>query len=292
MKENCQAHKISGIYKIVNKISGKYYVGSSDNILGTSGRWKEHINDLNANRHDNDYLQKSWNKYKDTNFDFIIIETLPNEITRKELLLVEQKYLDLAKKEGKEKCYNLSYLAAGGGMLGHHHSEESKKKISEKMKGRPSPMKGRKRPEWITKYLAENYLKGEKNARWKSIDDVTKNILFNTYQKFGSQITRQKAREFGLGNNVFKRLVSEFHTKMNIPNGKSYRRIHHKFMNEETKKRMFLVWKEGKHTDLVKFSKEQNVGFHLIYRTLKELRDRGYKKVKGKLYLNDKLVLT
>lgn len=26
--------KISGIYKIINKINGKYYVGSSDNILG------------------------------------------------------------------------------------------------------------------------------------------------------------------------------------------------------------------------------------------------------------------
>jgi len=131
--------KISGIYKIVNKINGKYYIGSSDNILGTYGRWMEHINGLKSNRHENSYLQRSWNKYGIDNFEFSILEEVPKPL----LLMVEQKYLDHAKNDGK-RCYNLSYMATGGGFAGHKHSEESKRKTSEKLKGRISPMKGRK----------------------------------------------------------------------------------------------------------------------------------------------------
>ena len=42
--------KVSGIYKIINKVNGKYYVGSSNDILGAGGRWKEHINGLNLTK--------------------------------------------------------------------------------------------------------------------------------------------------------------------------------------------------------------------------------------------------
>ena len=67
--------KISGIYKIINKINGKYYVGSSVNIKDyPNNRWSRHIADLNANRHHNDYLQRAWNKYGQDAFEFIIIE--------------------------------------------------------------------------------------------------------------------------------------------------------------------------------------------------------------------------
>jgi hypothetical protein len=46
--------KISGIYKIINKINNKYYVGSS--------------------KHINPHLQNAWNKYGQNNFDFVITE--------------------------------------------------------------------------------------------------------------------------------------------------------------------------------------------------------------------------
>src|SRR5574343_389768 len=63
--------KISGIYKIVNKVNGKHYVGSSNDIIC---RWKGHLNNLEKSKHDNKYLQYSYNKYGRDNFDFIIIE--------------------------------------------------------------------------------------------------------------------------------------------------------------------------------------------------------------------------
>ena len=129
---NNKKSSVSGIYKIVNKINGKYYLGSSDNILGTAGRWKEHINGLNAGRHENSYLQRAWNKYGECSFEFIIIKKVP----KSKLFLVEQKYLDKIKSDRRNLCYNLSFVAVGGGFAGHKHSEKSRKKTSEKLIGR------------------------------------------------------------------------------------------------------------------------------------------------------------
>jgi group I intron endonuclease len=94
---------MSGIYKIINKINGKYYVGSAKNIRS---RWNGHRHLLNKNIHKNPHLQNSWNKYGIDNFEFIIIE----EIEPRYLLIEEQKYLDIAKTE-QDKCYNKSFLA-------------------------------------------------------------------------------------------------------------------------------------------------------------------------------------
>ena len=119
--------KVSGIYKIINKINGKYYVGSSINIYK---RWKEHIKDLNNNRHHSIYLQRSWNKNGSENFKFII-ETLKQP---KDLLITEQQYLDIAKLE-YDKTYNACWNATSI-MLGRKHTEETKLKISKSQIGK------------------------------------------------------------------------------------------------------------------------------------------------------------
>lgn len=98
--------KISGIYKIINKDNGKYYVGSSENILGKRGRWEEHIRLLKNNKHHNSHLQNAWNKYGQGMFYFIIIK----EVEKDRLFIEEQTYLDIARLE-LNKCYNLSFIA-------------------------------------------------------------------------------------------------------------------------------------------------------------------------------------
>jgi group I intron endonuclease len=114
--------RVSGIYKIINKVNRKYYVGSSNNI---HKRWNEHKSELNKNRHKNNYLQKSYNKHGINNFDFIITE----KISVEKLIEIEQKYLDIAKQE-KDKCYNLNFIADRVEM-----TDEIKKKISDGNKG-------------------------------------------------------------------------------------------------------------------------------------------------------------
>jgi|ERR1051326_1061197 group I intron endonuclease len=133
--------KISGIYKIINKVNGKYYVGSSTDILTDNiGRWYRHKHDLRKNIHRNDYLQRAWNKYGESNFDFIIVEQVPKH----QLLVIEQKYLDIAILE-KDKCYNLMFESGLGSPCQKNEYSRLKmiNSLKEYYKNHKHPMQGR-----------------------------------------------------------------------------------------------------------------------------------------------------
>lgn len=190
----------SGIYKITNKTNGIYYLGSSNNIFGNSGRWAEHINLLRRKLHDNEYLQRAWDKYGENSFKFTVIEFVEPD----KLLEVEQSYLSYLKPIRREVCYNLSFSASGGGHLDHKHTEETKRKISEKLKGRVSPMKGRKGNS------------GNKNPRWIEIDSDTRQKIFDSYISTGRIKHSRKlaiiAKSYGVGCKVLSRLIREFNS--------------------------------------------------------------------------------
>lgn len=128
----------SGIYKIINKINSRSYIGSSVCI---ETRWKVHKNLLTKNVHWNDHLQRAWNKYGEENFSFEVIEEV---LDRTRLLDREQHYLDNEKHK-----YNFAEIARGGFFdpkvqakirllqsgtnhprFGKHHNKETKEKIS------------------------------------------------------------------------------------------------------------------------------------------------------------------
>jgi len=102
-----------GIYKIVNIKTSKFYIGSSDNI---DKRWKRHISELKKRKHHSVYLQRSFNKHGKTNFMLQIIELC----NKKELLNIEQKYLDDLKPWNNSVGYNVSKHASGGDLLSYH----------------------------------------------------------------------------------------------------------------------------------------------------------------------------
>jgi len=132
--------KISGIYKIINKINNKYYVGSSKNI---SKRFKEHKTYLKGHYHFNSHLQYSWNKYGENNFEFILIEhVLPDQ-----LLTTEQKYLNIS---NKSNSYNASFIAGRPEM-----SLETRLKISNSHKGKIASEETRQklREKWIGRII-------------------------------------------------------------------------------------------------------------------------------------------
>lgn len=115
----------SGIYKIINKVNGKYYVGSSNNI---KVRWKNHIKTLNKNIHKNPHLQSAWNKYGSDNFIFNIVELCSLE----NLTEIEQKYLDIA-HQNKQTNYNIGTFAENS-FRGRKHTDVTKKIIGLKSK--------------------------------------------------------------------------------------------------------------------------------------------------------------
>ncbi len=121
---NQEKHKNNfGIYGIVNKVNSKVYVGqTSERFLR---RYWHHQWKLRNGSHDNNYLQRAWNKYGEDNFCFIVIENVSDVSLLDEL---EIKYIDKYKKENKS--YNM--LLGGGGRRGFPISENAKKIIGEK----------------------------------------------------------------------------------------------------------------------------------------------------------------
>jgi group I intron endonuclease len=66
----------SGIYKIVNTVTGDCYVGSAVNI---GDRKLKHFHQLRHNKHHSKYLQRSFNVHGEAAFVFSIIEELPRD---------------------------------------------------------------------------------------------------------------------------------------------------------------------------------------------------------------------
>jgi len=84
--------EVTCIYKIVNTINGKIYVGSAVNFRK---RKNLHLKNLRDRKHGNKHLQLSFNKYGLDNFVFEIIELCSREI----LLEREQYYIDTLKPD-------------------------------------------------------------------------------------------------------------------------------------------------------------------------------------------------
>ena len=124
-----------GIYKIINKDNGKYYVGRTLNL---DKRWYQHKKLLIKNKHFNKYLQSAWNKHGSDKFEFIIVEYVNN---KNELINIEQKYINtfiVERQNGLNNCYNLSESSIGPMDInkGRRHSDKTKKILSDKNKGK------------------------------------------------------------------------------------------------------------------------------------------------------------
>jgi len=114
----------SGIYKIFNKISEKFYIGSAVNI---KDRWRQHCYKLKNIKHRNAFLQAAWNLHGQEAFELIILEYCEKD----KLLEREQYWLDLTQCYDKNIGYNLNKIA--GSMLGYKHSEETKLKFKDRI---------------------------------------------------------------------------------------------------------------------------------------------------------------
>lgn len=144
------AEQICGIYCIENIINRKKYIGQSADIFK---RWICHKSELNNNCHYNNYLQKSWNKYGENNFNFSILEKcLPEELDDKEIKWI--KYYNTFNGIG----YNLT--EGGGGRQGYTLSEETKQAISKSNKGK-TLTEEHKRNIGIARRKSEKVARGE-----------------------------------------------------------------------------------------------------------------------------------
>lgn len=83
-------HDLCGIYSITNLENGNTYIGSSVHIYA---RWKEHISMLEKGTHHQINLRREFLNTEDKNiYEFKILETF-NDIKRRELNEIEDKYI-------------------------------------------------------------------------------------------------------------------------------------------------------------------------------------------------------
>lgn len=123
------------IYKIVNLVNDKFYVGSTAN---QRERFRTHRKKLRRGVHHCAHLQAAWNKYGEEKFRFYVIEEVPEN---ESLQAAEDRWL--LEHVGKEHCYNTGMMSGAPWRgtpkekhpnFGVPKSEEQREKISRSLK--------------------------------------------------------------------------------------------------------------------------------------------------------------
>lgn len=192
----------SGIYKIINIINNRIYVGSAKNFYT---RYCNHFYLLKKNKHFNKFLQNDFNK---TGFEYFNFELI--EITQiNNLINTEQKYLNEYYDE-QNICYNIRQIANSS--LGKKISDEHKEKISkankrkklteehkQKLKGNPGnkawtgKFHSIESKEKMSKYWLQYFsintcpMTGKKN-KWGHHTIETKNKIIKNLKNFSKPI--------------------------------------------------------------------------------------------------------
>ena len=152
------------VYKIVNKINNKKYIGSTND---RKKRWARHRSMLRDDCHTNQHLQNSYNKYGKDNFQFFIVEEVKDE---KDLLDRENFYLKYWNYHAADMLYNVALDASAPmqGRTGEDNPnygrellEVTKQKISESEKGKELSEETKKK-------ISQNHahLSGENHPMW------------------------------------------------------------------------------------------------------------------------------
>lgn len=124
---------MTGIYKIVNSIDNKIYVGSAKCIYS---RFRVHKNLLKKGKHFNTHLQSAVNKYGLENFNFEIMEIIEvgkNNDYKGFLQEREEHYISINNANDNRYGYNRRIKCETN--LGIKFSEETRQKLSQSHMG-------------------------------------------------------------------------------------------------------------------------------------------------------------
>jgi group I intron endonuclease len=172
----------SGVYRIINKTTGKFYIGST--IMSIQKRCYHHLSLLRANRHKNTYLQNAWDKYGESDFLFEILE-----ITDKNNTLIREQYWIDYYKENNQILFNINPLASGTPNMSKETILKRAKTLKRKYaSGELTPIFKKGHIPWNKGKTKENidysYLKKPKTLTDKVLKSREKRIINNRESSF------------------------------------------------------------------------------------------------------------
>jgi group I intron endonuclease len=183
------------IYKITNEVDGKFYIGSTNNLIK---RYYTHIHDIRSDRKTCVKLIRAVNKHGEEHFKFEIV----CECSTDEILKTEQGYIDSLKPH-----YNVAKIA--GSNLGIKRTEEVKLKKSVSQK--------------------ENWK--DESYRTKHLDNLSKNWKSGSSHKM-AKLTEKKVVEIKkqllsglLPKQVADILKVSYYSVKDIHRGKTWKHI-------------------------------------------------------------------
>lgn len=124
----------TGIYQITNLQNGKCYVGSA---VSFRKRWKEHLRQLSNGDHHSTVMQRAWNKYGETAFEFKKLLVC----AKADLIWFEQRAINAL-----QPAYNICKVA--GSVLGYRHTDEFKAQASARATGNTHRRGRKESPEY------------------------------------------------------------------------------------------------------------------------------------------------
>ncbi len=151
------------IYKVVNKINGKVYIGQT--VRSFEERKSEHLRDVKISKNDS-YFHNAIRKYGPENFVWEVFEECntieelneKEEYWIKELNTIAPGGYNLQSGGLNKSCHEESKRKISKSLQGENHPRYGKKypEMSKRMSGENNPMYGKKRPEQSERMLGEN----------------------------------------------------------------------------------------------------------------------------------------
>ncbi len=209
-------HK-TGVYQIRNLVNMKIYVGGA--YKDFDHRFRIHVRDLRAGRHNNQHLQNAWKVYGEESFRFAILERCSPAV------LTDRETIWIKKMRATDRRYGYNKSPTGGSPLGTKHppeygkavsernlrmSAETKAKIGAASKGRKhslesiektaSKLRGKKRPPEFVEKLRK-ILTGKKRSGQALI-----NIITGVHSR---ELTPELRYRMGNGNRGRKHTLEE-----------------------------------------------------------------------------------
>lgn len=178
------------IYKILNKINNKIYIGSAKNF---HKRKLQHSRSLRSGSHYNVHLQRAFNKYGEDNFEFGVLE----ELTETENLIAREQFWI----NELNPYYNINKVANSS--LGVKRRKETIEKVRQ-------ANLGLKHPEWRNEIKrkaqgGDNHWTRKKEtpfseASRKKMSESHKNLYKNGYEN----PSKRKIKQFDAGMNFIE----------------------------------------------------------------------------------------